>query len=321
MENSNTEENFAFDFDPDFDIFGDEIEKGSGGYEDMDSVPNADPGVFLPNTEGRSEFLPPDAERVPKIEQALKQDTPEYAKRPAIERARELFGYMYPHRLVLYKILQSAQEIISNTDMEKRINEIRANKFSVYSPTNLCTMLEVAGALDRVDNTGAPYIQKEAKPDIIVEDGEQYYVPSTPEPVYWYISEAGTQVLSEHDVDAKLKKELENDKDYLCIYKRVMRIANQDGGTTMAELSAAVDGDPLISKPHRIHFVQHYVETLERCEAMEWDGSKWHLTDLGKQVYEKDFADIKETDYEPEKNKNADNATEDLITETQGVSW
>ncbi len=318
MEKSNIDENFAFEFDPDFDIFGDEIEKESE-YSDMDSVPGADPGVFLPNTEGRSEFLAPDAERVPEIKQALKQDSPEYAKRPAIERARELFAYMYPHRLVLHKILQAAKDVISNVDMEVRINEIRANKFSVYSPTNLCTMLEVAGALNKVTSTGEAYVEKEAKPDIIVEDGEEYYVPTTPEPVYWQTSEAGLQVLKEHDAKGKLKSEFENDKEFLCIYKRVMRMANEGDGTTMAELSAAVDGDPLISKPQRIHFVQHYVETLERCEAIEWNGSKWQLTELGKDAFKNDLADVSETDYDPKENPKG--TSEDLITETQGVSW
>ena len=312
------EKKFNFEFDPNFDIFGDETGAANEPI-DMDSV-GADPGVFLSNTEGRTEFLPPDAERVPKIEHAVKQDTPEYAARPAIERTRELFGYMYPHRLVLFQTLEAASDIISNDEIEKRINEIRSNKFSVYSPTNLCTMLEVAGALERVNAEGEPYEVKEAKPDIVVEDGEEYYVPTNPEPIYWRVSEAGQQMLDERDPDTKLAEQLAGDEKYLGIYKRVMRMANTDEGTTMQELSAAVDGDPLISKPNRIHFVQHYVETLERCEAITWNGSKWKLTDFGKKYFENEFADIQETDYKPEGEAH-EGADSEVLTESQGVCW
>ena len=76
--------NFSFSFDPNLEIFG-----GSEPLS-MDDVPGADPGVFLPNTEGRTEFLPPDPSRIPVIENAVKHDSPEYLARPAEERTSEL---------------------------------------------------------------------------------------------------------------------------------------------------------------------------------------------------------------------------------------
>ncbi len=309
---------FNFEFDPNFDIFGDEV-AGADEPIDMDSV-GVDPGVFLPNTEGRTEFLPPDPEKVPKIEHAIKQDSPEYAERPAIERTRELFAYMYPHRIMLLQTLEAATDITSNEEMEQKIDEIRAHKFSVYSPVNICTMLEVAGALERVTADGDPYVEHEAKPDIVIEDGEEFYVPTNPEPVYWHISAAGEQMLEDRDLDTKLKEQLSADEKYLGIYKRVMRMANAQDGTTMKELSAAVDGDPLISKPNRIHFVQHYVETLERCEAISWNGSTWKLTDFGKKYFESEFADIQETSYVPEP-KTHEGTDGEVLTESQGVCW
>lgn len=308
---------FKFEFDPSYDIFGDAIEgNAEEEYADMDSVPGADPGVFLPNTEGRTEFLPPDPERVPTIDHAVKQNTPEYAARPAIERTKELFGYMYPHRMALYGILEAAQQPIKNADMEEVIEKIREHKFSVYEPTNLCTMLETAGALQAVTEDGEPYVRDNPQPEIVVENGEEYYVPTYPAPIFWQITEAGAQMLDERDPGAKLKKQLEVDKEFLCIYKRVMRMASTEDGTTIPELSAAVDKDPLISQPQRRYFVQHFVEALERCEAIAWNGKTWRLTDLGMKTYEEDFADVAESDYQPD-----DNAKVAVSTETQGIRW
>lgn len=310
-------DDFKFEFDPNFDIFGDPTSDGGEDmYTDMDSVPGADPGVFLPNTEGRTEFLPPDPDRVPTIDHALKQDTPEYAARPAIERTKELFAYMYPHRVVLLGILEAVKEPTKNSEVRERVDAIREHKFSVYTPANLCTMLETAGAIECVTEDGAPYVRTEPKPDIVVEDGEEFYVPTTPPEIHWHITEAGAQMLDEHDPEANLKSQLELDKEFLGIYKRVMRMAATEEGTTMPELSAAVDKDPLISKPQRRFFVQHFVEALERCEAIKWNGSTWRLTDLGLKVYEEDFADVEETTYQPEGTDG-----QGVSTETQGVSW
>lgn len=54
MSDTNDLAQFNFSFDPALEDF-DFSEPTS-----MDDVYGADPGVFLPNDEGRSEFLPPD---------------------------------------------------------------------------------------------------------------------------------------------------------------------------------------------------------------------------------------------------------------------
>ena len=45
-----------------------------------------DPGPFLPNEEGRTEFLAPDPDRVPVITNAVDRDSSSYAERPAEDR-------------------------------------------------------------------------------------------------------------------------------------------------------------------------------------------------------------------------------------------
>lgn len=305
---------FNFDFDPGIDIFGEDFE----GEEptEMDAVPGADPGVFLPNTEGRSEFLPPDPDRVPVIEQAVKQDTPEYAARPAIERTKELFSYMYPHRMALFTILDAAREPRSHEEMDRLVAEIQEHKFSVYSAADLCTMLETAGALETVAEDGGPISHEKPQPKIVVIDGVEYYEPTYPPKVYWKTTEAGLEMLALDKPEERLERQLDTDKDYLSIYKQVLVMCSQEAGTTMAELSGAIDKDPLISQPQRKYFVQHFVEALERCEAIAWDGQSWHVRELGTTALDGALADVDNSRFAAEAG-----AGSTVGTETQGINW
>ena len=291
------------------------------GEEDAFSV---DSGAFLPNDEGRTEFLPPDPDRIPVIENAVKQQTEEYKQRPAIERTRELFGYMRPQRIVLLGIIKAAAEPISNTDIAVEIERLKSHKFSVYSPTNLCTMLEQAGSLDRVTAEGEPYAEKTPEPEIVIVDGIEYYKPTYPEEVYWVASEAGNTVLGENDPLERAGRLFESEKEFRPIYKSVLELLIEFDGAAMTALSGAIDSIPAIATPRRF-FVQHFVENLERCEAAEWDGSTWKATELGKQLLEKNLADVESaeiTPVNPDGTLKAPGAHDGrLITETQGVNW
>ena len=67
---------FNFSFDPTLDTWAVSDEPA-----ELDSSE-----IFLPNVEGRTEFLPPDPDRVPVIENSVRTDDPAYAARPADER-------------------------------------------------------------------------------------------------------------------------------------------------------------------------------------------------------------------------------------------
>lgn len=311
-------EAFNFDFDPGIDIFGNDFGEGPGGEEptSMDDVPGADPGVFLPNTEGRTEFLPPDPDRVPVIEQAVKQDTEEYAARPAIDRTKELFSYMYPHRMALFALLDEAREPRSHEDMEKRVAEIQAHKFSVYTTANLCTMLETAGALETCAEDGGPISQEKPQPKIVVIDGIKYYEPTNPPKVYWKTTEAGLEMLALDDPEERLERQFDMDKDYLSFYKQVLLMCSDEDGATVSEMSAAIDKDPLISQPQRKYFVQHFIEALERCEALSWDGKIWRTRELGAKALEGPLADVDVSRF-----AEAVKGASGVETETQGINW
>ena len=75
---------FNFSFDPTLDTWAVSDEPA-----ELDSSE-----IFLPNVEGRTEFLPPDPDRVPVIENSVRTDDPAYAARPADERTHELLSQM-----------------------------------------------------------------------------------------------------------------------------------------------------------------------------------------------------------------------------------
>ncbi len=282
------------------------------------AMPQSEPDqseLFLTNTEGRTEFLAPDPDKVPVIENAVKQDSAEYAKRPAIERTRELFSQMRPQRTVLLGIINAAHEPLSMDDVHKVTENLQQKKFSVYTPSNLCTMLEIAGAINRVTADGEPYALHASKPDIVIEDGEEYYVPTTPEKVHWLATEAGANAAVEDNPDERLQELFESETDLLPIYKRVLTTAKATDGVEMDELSVQVDGNPLISTPRRF-YVQHFVEALERCDALVWNAQAWTITDMGERALEL-LSDVID-DYEPPADAVPLRA---MPTETDGINW
>lgn len=307
MSDSNGLKQFDFSFDPSLDMFD------MGEPESMDDV-GVDPGVFLPNVEGRTEFLPPDAERVPVIPNAVDRLSPEYTARPAQERTRELLAHMAPHRQVLLGALRAATSPVSDDSMRNAVEELRAHKFSVYSPSNICTMLEAAGALERVTEDGTPYERYVPQPAIVVVDGEEFFEPTEPPAVYWCITDAGKEALDANDPADRIARQLEREKEFVALYKRVLVLTARDEGATMAQLSGAVDSDPLICEPRR-YFVQHFVEALERCECVAWQGAAWKATELGERVLRENLADV--ADVVPD----VIETPKHMPTETQGVNW
>ncbi len=298
---------FGFMFDP-------TLEEDEEDLTTMDGV-GGNLGVFLDNEEGRTEFLPPDVEHMPVIENAVKQDTVEYAARPAEDRTHELFEQMNPHRLALLSILDAAREPVLNADLAEKVTNLYARKFSVYTPENLCRMLEVAGAIDRVTEDGQPYDLQTPQPKIVNIDGEDYYEPTYPSEVYWQTSAAGLAVLEGNKPLERLEGIFAREAEFLSIYKHTLTLAARESGMKMAELSAAEDSNPLIAKPRK-YFVQHFVEELERCEAIQWADGAWRITAVGREGLEK--LDDVEVTYVADTTATT---TTGLITETNGINW
>ena len=262
---------FNFSFDPTLDTWAVSNEPA-----ELDSSE-----IFLPNVEGRTEFLPPDPDRVPVIENSVRTDDPTYAARPAEERTRELLSQMRPHRATLLGILAACETPMATSAMKETVERISGRKFSVYTPSNFCTMLEVAGGLARVTDAGEPYTDEVRAPEMVEVDGRAFWRPTTPPPVYWQTTEAGATVLAEDDPAARIERLFAKEPEFLPVYKRILLMADTEEGTSMGLMSVAVDTDPAIAENRRF-YVQHFVESLERAGAFVWADGAWRATDAGR---------------------------------------
>lgn len=296
---------FDFSFDPALDTWA----VGDPADRELDSS-----DLFLPNDEGRTEFLPPDPDRVPVIENTVKQDAPGYADRPPEERTRELFGQMNPHRATLLGMLRAAETPLATKAVADALADIPGHKFSVYTPSNFCTMLEVAGALERVNEAGEPYAAAAPEPDIVEVDGMQFWRPTTPPEVFWLTTDAGRAMLADDDPAARAERLFAKEPEFLPVYKRVLTLMDAPEGTTMGLMSVAVDTDPAVKESRRF-YVQHFVESLERAGAAAWTEGAWRITDAGRAALEM-LADVVD-DYEIP----AVETVADVPTTTDGVSW
>lgn len=299
---------FNFSFDPTLDTWA--IDDGSD--RELDSSE-----IFLPNVEGRSEFLPPDADRMPVIENMVSLDSPAWAARPAAERTRELFSQMRPHRAVLLGLLAACEQPRATSSLKEAVERISGRKFSVYSPSNFCTMLEAAGALERVTADGAPYDTETAAPAIVEVDGQEFWQPTTPPPVCWRTTEAGTAALAEDDPAERIERLFAREPEFLPVYKRILLMADEAAGTSMGLMSVAVDTDPAVAENRRF-YVQHFVESLERAGAFVWSDGAWHTTEAGRAALAGALAEVVDA-YEVPALEDATCA--DVPTTTDGVNW
>lgn len=298
---------FNFSFDPTLDTWA-----VSDKPAELDSSE-----IFLPNVEGRTEFLAPDPDRVPVIENSVRTDDPTYAARPAEERTRELLSQMRPHRATLLGILAACETPMATSAMKEAVERISGRKFSVYMPSNFCTMLEVAGGLARVTDAGEPYTDEVRAPEMVEVDGRAFWRPTTPPPVYWQTTEAGATVLAEDDPAARIERLFAKEPEFLPVYKRILLMADTEEGTSMGLMSVAVDTDPAIAENRRF-YVQHFVESLERAGAFVWADGAWRATDAGRTALAGALAEVID-DYEV---PAVDDVTcANVPTLTDGVNW
>lgn len=284
---------------------------------DEDGLPYDYQKELFPDAEPRNEYEPLDPDKMPHVD-AIDHDSPEYAARPAEERTRELFAYMHPHRMTLLGMLKAAKHPVSTERMDTVVKDLVHSKFNVYTAANLCTMLEKAGALARVAEDGAPYGEAKREPEIVVIDGEEYYKPTDPLPVFWLTTDAGQMMVAEDNPIGRMRDLLENEPDLAGIYKQIL-ILGKDGAT-ISTLSEKVDANPLISKPRRF-FVQHFVEGLERCEAMEWRARRWTTTPVGDAILDMLLADVEPAQVFERTDRSKPTDRQTVPTETQGVNW
>jgi len=211
--------------------------------------------------------------------------------RPAQERIDELLTTMAPRKKVLFRIIGFCHEAQPVSAVNELVGELQKNNFSVYSPANLCALLERAGALELVTEDGHVAEEVEAEPATVVIDGVEYLEPAPTPKVYWVATEDGMAAVEADKPLERLRDLLEQDKQYAPMYKRVLTLCSQEGGASTKSLSDAVDKDPMVQKPRL--YAPHFMDKLEKCDALAWT-STWTITDVGKEALEL-LADVEDT--------------------------
>lgn len=208
------------------------------------------------------------------------EPAPAVDTRPAAERIASLFESMPPRRKTLLGMLAFCATPQTTDALDAEVERLQADNYSVYSPASLANLLERAGALDRVTADGEPYPDEEPEPELVEVDGVSYYEAAEAPAVCWRTTEAGAAHLA---ADAPLERTtdlLREDARYAPIYERILGLCAREEGATVAELNAAVDHDELVQSPRL--YAPHFIDKLERCDAVTWRDKRWRITEVGQ---------------------------------------
>lgn len=268
--------------------------------------------------EAVTEFLMPDPSRVEAVEGTMSRDADGYRQRPAAERTAELFAQMKPYRLLLLELIRACEQPQTTDQMMERFSQLHANFKSTYSGANLLSMLEAAGTIDCITEDGTAYAEVEVEPVVKTdENGVEYLAPGEAPAMMWVAAEAGRAMVEANDPQSRIDALFAKESQYLPVFKRILRLANQEGGVSVAQLSGAVDDDPLVQEPR--YFVQHFLKNLERHEAVAWCDNSWVTTDFGKKLLA-DLADVDDS-YNPSEAHEQARIRAIAAESTMGAVW
>ena len=200
--------------------------------------------------------------------------------RSAEQRVEDLFAQFATRRRVMLGLLAAAREPVRTDALQRRVEELQAHDVSVYTGYDFSTLLEEAGALQRVAADGSPFdAEAEQAPDIVEVDGVRFYRPTDGRQVFWLLTAAGRGYLEADDPAGRVAALLTREPQYGPIYERVLTRCTAEGGCATPALEALVDDDPLVQSPRR--FCSYFTKALEDAGALEWVGT-WRTTAAGR---------------------------------------
>lgn len=191
----------------------------------------------------------------------------------AVEAVLSLFDHNPARRPVLVSILGWCDGGCLNSELTEKVDALQADNRSVYGTTTLCRMLERAGALTLE-------MPEAAEPHEDVEAGVAFLeIKERVDPV-WRTTEEGS-ALYERLTQGSAFRDIVLDRDsrYVKVYRAVMR-AVDERPCTKPEIEDLVDTFDEVKSPRR--FGGHFIDMLERTDALEWSEHAWRLTDLGR---------------------------------------
>lgn len=243
----------------------------------------------------------------------------EEAPASAAERLAKLVDTMPGQTKMLTRILDFCRERRATQEVLDAVAAWQKLNFSVYEPAVLCGLLEKAGGLDHVNEDGTPYVQPdegtassatledaqdatdekqadqaegvltqepslegEAGTDEVSEEDfdDSCAEPEPQRPSFWVSTQAGLDLVAEHDPRAHVAQMLEDEACYMPVYRELLeKLA--DGPMTKKEIDVIVRANPASESPRRLG--GYFVDRLERIEAIEWTGA-WSITEIGREL-------------------------------------
>ena len=200
--------------------------------------------------------------------------------RTAEERIADLFASMAPRRKTLLGMINFCATPQTTDDLDAEVDRLQADNFSVYTPAALANLLERAGALSRVTADGAPYPEEDPEPELVEVDGVSYYEAGEAPEVCWLSTAEGTAYAEADKPLDRLTDLLNADARYATIYERILKLTSQDDGAAMATINGEVDDDELLKQPRL--YAPHFIDKLEKCDAVEWRDKSWRITEIGR---------------------------------------
>lgn len=186
----------------------------------------------------------------------------------------ELFDHNPARRPVLLGIIGfCGLEGKPASEVTAEVERLQKDNRSVYEAMTLCRMLERAGAME----LEMPEVSEE-KED--VENGVEYLeIKEQVDPV-WHATEVGMEVREELSQGAAFRDiVLDRDSKYLEVYRAVME-ALAERPHSKVEIEELVDTFEIVQSPRR--FGGHFIDMLERTDAIVWKDRSWQISELGR---------------------------------------
>lgn len=232
----------------------------------------SEPGVTANGTEQAS----PTPETAATVGSTTVQDEPD-GQAPADEqtdcrtRILELLNDMGAQKSQMLAIIDFCREERTSAEIDEMLVPYQEYRKSVYTPINMRSLLENAGALS--------YQSHDEAPEEMTDEDGNLIVPEDCGEGTWLATDTALQIYEEQDPFADLVHTIDDDGAYLDVYLHILNfVAEKDRSISEIEHSVAESG--LIDGDKRQ--AGYFVGKLEDIGGLEWRGI-WTLGDLGRQ--------------------------------------
>ena len=196
----------------------------------------------------------------------------------AAERIGRLFDRMASSRHILEGIISFCREPRAFEEVSDEVDRLKRDDFSVYGASSLVEHLQKAGALVQIGG-------EEEAAKVVEIDGVQYLEPAEPTPVTIQATEEGLAAVASAHTLGRFEAVLQEDARYGHIYRVLLDCCANEGGATAKQMGDAVDDDPELQDPRM--YASYFFNRMSECDLIEWSGSSWKATDLGRLAAEK----------------------------------